>query len=240
MNAERDGATAVWERSAHQVETDNRRRQDEYNTALERWNAGRLTQEREVTRFKAAYEAGQPDAVEQYCRQVLILSKFRDGSHRDFELGYTPENKTLVVNHFLPTRDKLIRVKEVKYNKASGRFTEVNYTTEELGRLYDNILYQISLRTLYELFDADTANALNHVVFNGWLKVVEKGTTLEVKGCLLSVRAGRDEFRKLNLAETDPKLCFAALQGISHENLHNLVTVKPLMNITRLDNAEGI
>jgi restriction system protein len=237
LNNERDGVSARWQESVERVEAENKRRQDDYNAALELWDTGRTTQEREVTRFKAAYEVKQPEAVEHYCRQVLALSKFRDGSQRDFDLGYVPETRTLVVDHSLPMQDRLVRVKEVKYHKTSDRFSEVFFTLDELGKIYDDILFQICLRTLHELFDADSANALNDVVFNGWLKVVEKGTTLEVKGCLLSVRAAKEEFRKLNLTQTDPKLCFVALGGVSPRNLHSLVTIKPLLTIKRPDDG---
>ena len=42
--------------------------------------------------------------------------------------------------------------------------------------MYDKLLYDISLRTLHELFEADAINAIDSIVFNGWVTTVNKAT----------------------------------------------------------------
>jgi len=148
---------------------------------------------------------------------------------------YVRETKILIVDHALPSPDDLVRVKEVKFIKSRNEFVEVFLSESEVSRIYDDVLYQICLRTIHELFDADAANALEAVVFNGWIESVDKATGKDVKGCVLSVHARREEFQKINLARVDPKACFKALKGIGSSKLHSLTPIAPVLKINRED-----
>jgi restriction system protein len=122
-----------------------------------------------------------------------------------------------------------------KYVKAKDEFVEVSLSETELNRNYNNLLYQICLRTIYELFDADTMGALSAVVFNGWVKSIDKATGKITNGCLLSVEAKKEEFQDINLNDVDPKTCFKALKGVGSSQLHSLTPVAPVLNISRED-----
>ncbi len=206
--------------------------------AIEQWNAGRVAYEEnipKVERFKTNYESLEQDYVENYCKLVLDASKLRDGSRREFDLEYVPESKILIVDHSLPAPDDLICVKEVKYVKASNEFVEVLFSENELNHIYDDVLYQTCLRTLHELFSADTAGALSAIVFNGWVESVDKATGRDAKGCVMSVHAKKEEFQKINLARVDPKACFKALKGIGSSTLHSLTPIAPVLKMNRVD-----
>ena len=97
------------------------------------------------------------------------------------------------------------------------------------------MLYQTCLRTLHELFDADAVNALNAIVFNGWVESVDKATGRDTKGCVLSVHSRKEEFQKINLARVDPKACFKSLKGIGSSTLHSLTPIAPVLKINRDD-----
>jgi len=207
--------------------------------AIEQWNAGCIAYEKKVAtskaEFKTDYESRKPDAVKDYCKLVLSFSKFADGSPREFDLEYVPESKILIVDHALPAPDDLVRVKEVKFIKASNEFVEALFSENEFNHIYDDVLYQTCLRTLHELFDADTVGALSAVVFNGWVESVDKATGRDVKGCVLSVHAKKEEFQKINLARVNPKACFKVLNGIGSSTLHSLTPIAPVLKMNRAD-----
>ena len=228
----------AWAEAVKQIEKENQRRYDENVTAIEQWNAGRIAHEERIPgikSFKTNYESLNPDYVKNYCELVLEFSKLRDGSPREFDLEYIPESKILIVDHALPAPDDLVCVKEVKYVKASNEFAEVPFSENELNHIYDDVLYQTCLRTLHELFSADTAGALSAIVFNGWVESVDKATGRDVKGCVMSVQARKEEFQKINLARVDPKACFKSLKGIGSSTLHSLTPIAPVLKINRDD-----
>jgi restriction system protein len=202
---------------------------------LEQWTAGCIRQENEVIKLKTHYEKLNSSAVKYYCKLILSFSKFSDGSRREFDFDYIPESKILIVDHALPAPDDLVRVKEVKYVKSTNEFIEIDFSENEFNQIYDDILYQTCLRTLYELFDADKGHALSAVVFNGWVESVDKATGQDTKGCVLSVHARKEEFQKINLARVDPKACFKSLKGIGSSTLHSLTPIAPVLKINRED-----
>lgn len=232
----------AWGKACQQVQLKNEALYAESLAATEAWNtaaaeysAKRDQENAAIDNRKAQYESLVQDAVSDYCELVLSASEYPDSFPKEFELEYISETKILVVDYSLPAPEHLPRVKEVKYVKAKDDMVEVFLSETELNRIYDGVLYQICLRTIYELFEADVANALGAVVFNGWVKSIDKATGKEVNGCVISVQTTKEEFQKIELAKVDPKACFKTLKGIGSSKLHSLTPIAPVLKINRED-----
>jgi restriction system protein len=101
--------------------------------------------------------------------------------------------------------------------------------------LFDAALYQIAIRTLRELFEADAATAIEAIALNGWVHAVDKGTGQEIKVCLLSAYVSRGEFGSMNLAQVDPKVCFKKLKGVAASKLYGLTPIEPIVKMDKQD-----
>ena len=199
------------------------------------WKAEQIKLQESVAISKAGYESREPEGIKLYCKLVLQFSNLPDGFGRDFDLEYIPETKILIVDHALPSPDDLNRVKDVKFVESRQQLVETSISEREFDEMYDDALYQTCLRTIHELFHADTVNALGAIVFNGWVESVDRATGNDTKGCVLSVQAKKEEFQKINLARVDPKACFKALKGIGSSTLHSLTPIAPVLKINRED-----
>jgi hypothetical protein len=232
---ENEQAVAKWSERAEKVETVNQKRNVEHLAADDQWKKEQIKNQGTVADLKRGYKLLRPDAVETYFNLVLQFSVLPGDISRKCDLKYIPESKTLIIDHPLPNPDNLVYVKEVEYVKASGKFFRKRLTLSdgEFKFFYDDLLYQICLRTLYEFFAADKGNALSAVVFNGWVEFVDKATGQDRKGCLLSIRVTKEEFQKINLTRVEPKACFKALKGIANSTLHSLTPVEPVLKINR-------
>ena len=172
---------------------------------------------------------------------MLLLSKFPVSLQRVLNLEgklnfeYVPGTKILIVDYLLPAPKDLPRVKEVKYVQSRNEEVEVYLSDKEFSQIYDDVLYRLCLRTLYQLFEMDEADALSAIVFNGWVESVDKATGKDTKGCVISVHAKKEEFQKINLFKVDPKACFKALKGIGSSTLHSLTPIAPVLKINRED-----
>lgn len=166
---------------------------------------------------------------------MLSRSEYPDTFPQEFQLEYVLASKTLVVEYSLPATEHLVHLKEVKFVQSRNEFVETQLTDKEIGRIYDNVVYQIALRTIHELFEADVVNGLDSVVFNGWVRSVDASTGNEVNACILSVHAKKAEFLDINLAQVDPKACFRKLKGVGSSQLHSLTPVAPILSLNRAD-----
>lgn len=188
-----------------------------------------------IEKQKEEYLEKSPSSIVVYCEMVLGNSSYPDNFPQEFEIDYNPENKILIVDYQLPSIDDIPTLKEVKYIQSRNEFKEVFISETAKTKLYDSLIYQITLRTIHELYEADVITALDSIVFNGWVKSIDAGTGQEITPCIVSVQANREEFLSINLDKVDPKACFKTLKGIGSTRLHSLTPIAPVLTIERED-----
>lgn len=221
----------------------HKRHIEEYNVAAESWNqrlrafhSAQQEKNKALEVLRAAYLAKEPHAVSKYCELVLSKSKYPDSFPRIFELEYRSETKILLVSYALPSPENLPVLKEVKYVAARDELVELMLPESAAFKLYDETIYKIALRTIFELFDADQKfQTIEAIVFNGCVDSIDKSTGHEVHACILSVQANRAEFNQINLLQVDPKACIRKLKGVGSSQLHSLTPIAPIMKLDRED-----
>ncbi len=216
--------------------------QEQYIAAAKKWMAERkkFLQERDqsnaaIDKKEEKYLSGDLSSVMDYCDIVLSNSNYPDYFPKTYELDYNPENKIIIVDYQLPSPDVIPTVTEVKYVQARDEYQEKNISQLQLNKLYDSVLYQISLRTIHELYEADVINGLQSVVFNGYVTSIDPATGQEATSCVFSVQANKEEFEHINLANINPKACFKKLKGVGSSKLHSLTPIAPILQIDKDD-----
>jgi restriction system protein len=245
--------TKEWEAKRDHITVDHTAKLGAYNReladlesaharAVEQWEkeqAAFLSKQREqhevIGAFRARYDGKEPTAITDYCEMVLANSEYPDCLPKEFALDFNHDAGLLVVNYKLPAPSDIPTLSEVKYVQSSDSFLEKNLSEVNAAKLYDDLIYQVSLRTLNELLEADQARALTSVVFNGFVTAVDKGTGNEVTACIISMQASREALQAINLAKVDPKACFRQLKGVGSSKLHSITPVAPIINVRRED-----
>lgn len=231
-----------WRMRKQRLEEAHRRRQGEFEEHRAKWKAekrrfleSQQQQNAVVDEQRQRYLDGEPGAVEQYYDLVLSRSEYPYWMPKEFELSYGPDTGTLLVAYSLPSIDALPRLCEVAYVQSRGKMKERNLSDAESRRLYDSVIYQIVLRTVHEVIEADQVEAVRSVVFNGYVTAVDPATGRVATTCILSLHASREEFLEMDLAHVDPRACFRTLKGIGSSKLHSMAAVAPIMEMQRDD-----
>jgi len=242
IRSRRERKMAETQQRLEKYQADLARIGSEHFEAVKRWEARKtefLEEQREaneaVDRGKARYKSKDPDAIVEYCDMVLSRSQYPDCMPQEWDLDYSPETKTLIVDYALPSLDALPTLSEVRYVQSRDESTEKHISEPQKKRLYDSVIYQITLRTIHELYEADVVGAFDAVVFNGRVTSIDRATGHEATACILSVHAKRDEFLSVNLANVDAKACFKSLKGVGSSKLHSLTPVAPIIEMRRED-----
>jgi restriction system protein len=210
---------------------------------LERlWNSERQNFIEEQNKFnkkvedlKRAYLTSEPEAIIQYCEIVLNNSTYPDTFPKDFELDYSLTSKMLVIDYTLPAPSDLPNLLEVKFISARNELKESFISETQMAKMYDNAVYNIALRTVHELFEADSVDAVDAVVLNGWVEVVNKATGKKVNSCIVSLQVSKSEFLEIDLAHIDPKTCFKNLKGVGSSKLSGITAIQPLIRVNKND-----
>ena len=145
------------------------------------------------------------------------------------------DNDMLIVEYELPNMSNFSEVKEYKYIASSKEIRTKTYTESYIAKRYENVLYSITLRSLYEIFSIDTENEINGITFNGFVTQVNPATGIIERKCILSLQVDRQKFSQINLSQVEPKACFKALKGVSAAKLVDISPITPILTFNKKD-----
>lgn len=178
---------------------------------------------------------GDPEAVIEQATLVLDASDYNGLFEKSFTVQYRHEEKLLMVAYDLPSIDDLPKVESVRFVKATGEMKEKLIIEREQKANFEAVAYQVCLRTIHELFEADVHGNLASILFNGYVDFVDKRTGQDARSCLLSVLVKREDFTALDLSRVEPKTCFRSLKGVSAASLASFTAIPPVIEINRED-----
>lgn len=186
-----------------------------------------------IDKLRTDYNKLDSNAILEYCELVLNNSEYPDSFPKGFELEYNPDTKILIVEYSLPAIEQLPTLNEVKFIK--NELKEYYISENQLLKIFDNTMYNITLRSIHELFEADVINAIEAISFNGWVNSLNKATGKRDNNCILSIQVKKKEFIEIKLENVDAKTCFKNFKGVGSSKLSGLTPIQPILQINRTD-----
>lgn len=202
---------------------------------LEERRAEAEVRNREIDEFQTSFAAGDPQAITDYFSMVLEASRYPDGFSKHHRIAYVPESKQLVVEYELPSFSVVPEMREYKYVKAKDSIEAVARPTSQAKGLYANVVAQVALRTVHELFEADRGEKLETIVLNGFVSTIARATGKAVSPYLVTLRTTRDVFLTLDLAKVDPLSCLKGLNASVSKSPAELAPVRPILEFNMVD-----
>ena len=145
------------------------------------------------------------------------------------------ENEIALIEYELPSRDDLSWVKEYKYIQTDNAIKEVMLPEATIVKTYENLLYSICLRSIYELCVSKKTDEVKSIVFNGFVSAINKANGLKERKCILSLQVAKEKFLQVDLTNVDPKICFKSLKGVSAARLIDISPVQPVLSFNKND-----
>ncbi|MEV6105849.1 restriction endonuclease [Streptomyces sp. NPDC051940] len=220
----RDHTRAETERvqgdDAARARHEERNRQEAARVA--EWNAG-------IEQRRAAYRERDVEAVEWFIDQVLAASKYPHGFPKAHRVSYQADTGDLLVEIDLPLEEVVPAARAYRYTKSRDELIPVPRPDKDRKELYAAVLAQTALRTVHELFAADTDRAVQSIALNGHVATIDRATGREVHPCLITLQTGREEFEDLVLTQVDPRACLKRLRSLISPNPYELEPVRPLV-----------
>ena len=159
LDIKKNNAREKLQASVDKENAQARERCSKYNSEL----SNRL--QNKLNRLTSCYS----DEVEEYFGFALNCDSFAlDGNKYQLNYShlYDSDKKELIVDYELPKMDIVSKVKEWKVDKNNDIVPKEMNKTDYL-EMYERILFDLALRTVGILFESDSNNVLNSIVFNG-------------------------------------------------------------------------
>ncbi|MBA9088224.1 restriction system protein [Fontibacillus solani] len=184
-----------------------------------------------IDQFKHDFEQGHGMEIEKYIYMVLEKSQYPEGFEQDYELQFDPISGTVIVNYNLPGMEFVPRIIQYKYVASRKEIDIIKMKDKEFNAYYEDVLYQICLRTIHEVFESVYIDDVMNVVFNGWVTGIDKKTGNDFHSCILSCHVSKEEFLTYNLERVEPKECFKNMKGLVAGPLAHLAPVRPILEL---------
>lgn len=242
-------ALSEWEKEKRNIEQVNNRLKSDHNAMRLAWE--QQTKEWEVQRdafiaeqdnynlnidkFKRGYFNGDTRAILNYCEYILTNSEYPEFFPKNFEMEYNDSNKILILEYEFPSLESFPRTKDVKYVASKKELKESYFSETQVNKMFEEAMYKITLRTIHEIFFADSIGAIDSIAFNGWVRAINRSTGREETNCILSIQVKKDAYSEVDLSNVDPKSCFKNLKGVSSSKLSSLTPIQPIIQINKKD-----
>jgi restriction system protein len=189
-----------------------------------------------VRAFWQALQNGEPEVIRTYSQIVLEKSEYPQGFPHEIRVAFVQESRQIVIDYRLPTMDDIIpQVEKYKYVKANDEITESRKPERARQSLYANVVAQTVLRFLRETFISDRLGQIDSVVFSGFVQTKDPSTGLAIRPYVVSVRATRDQFERLDLSNVEPIACLKHLSATISRSPAELIPVKPILEFNMVD-----
>ncbi|WP_034754975.1 restriction endonuclease [Janthinobacterium lividum] len=219
---------------AKQFFKDQERR--EYDARKAAFHAGQAERNSAIDQFKAEYFSHDCDAVVTYCDMVLSRSEYPlNDFPQEFRVAYDGLNGTLAVEYELPLISIVPTTSEFRYVKSKDSIESKIRKPSEIQDIYRQLIAEIALRTMHELFEADQASAIKVLAFTGIINTHDPATGHDIRVPVISVRTARDTFLAINLQRADPVACLRTLGAHVSPRPEELLAVKPIIEFNMVD-----
>jgi restriction system protein len=210
------------------LRTDYEKQRDSYLSKAKQRN-------QEVDEFEESYRQGDPESIVSYFTLVLERSDYPEDFPQVFRLAYVPESKQIVVEYELPLPSVIPDVEEYRYVKNKDEIAGKPRKASDIKELYQDIVAAIALRTTHELFEADQGGFVEVIVFNGLVQTVDLSTGRDIRPFLISVRAIKEDFLKIDLSRIDKKACLRNLGALVSPRANEMLAIKPILEFNMVD-----
>jgi restriction system protein len=144
-------------------------------------------------------------AIQEYVGIVLANSVYPDSfpiTH-DYEFHLPTRELTLLV--LVPEPKAVPAVKEYKYVRTKDEITTTTLPVREQRERYANAVWQVAVRTLHEVFEADRVGKIHSISLTVGVDTVNPATGQPGVVPLVTVAAERETFKSFDLTNVVPQ-----------------------------------
>jgi len=183
-----------------------------------------------VDAFEQAYRQGRPDAVNDYLELTLESRSLPAGFPSDVEVAYQPDIRRLLVVMELPGVEVVPPDSEYRYVRTKDEITPKARAAREINQRYSNLVAQLVLRTMRDVFDIAGENLVTEVAVAAHVSTRNKATGKPEQPCLVSLITSREQFSDLVLTELEPSECLRHLNALVSKHPWDLEAVRPVFD----------
>ena len=170
-------------------------------------------------------------AVQQYVDIVLSNSVYPEAFSVAHDGQFHLATRELTLTVTVPPPSAMPTVREYRYVKAKDEIAATSQPLKEQKDRYANAVFQVAVRTLHEVFEADRNGKIRSIALTVAARGISPATGLEETTALVVTAADRDIFSSFDLSNVVPRATL--------EHLGAALSKSPF-DLTPADTSRGV
>jgi hypothetical protein len=197
------------------------------------------SQNNEVNKQLSRFLKKDKDQVKSILIKVFESRKYLDnktGFNRKYSMifDYKPEEDLVIISRELPNITDLPTYSELKWNDNKNLIEKIEWDNKELLKFHEDVISQISLITIRDVFCSIPSVIINKVFFIGYFR--NNNNTIDRKSDKnLSIYVTRDYFMNIDLLHCDYSACISDLQSKKRPDFIEIIDNQTLETINCRD-----
>jgi restriction system protein len=187
-----------------------------------------------IDQFRRDCQAGDPEAVAEFCTLVLDSSVYPEGFPHQTRAVYRPDPREAVIEWELPPQSVIPLGRDYRYVAARDAIDALPRAEKEIKERYRTVIAQVALRTIHEILVSTSGSVIELVTFYGKVSTTDPATGQPIRPLLLQVSAKREMFSQYNLSDLDPVACLKRLNALVSPHPYDLEPVQPTVEFDSL------
>ncbi len=176
-----------------------------YQEQCRRREADAEARNQQLSRFINDLAFDVESAIQDYVGVVLSNSVYPDTFPVSYNHKFDIASRELTLTVIVPDPSSIPTVKEYRYVKAKDEIVPTALSVKEQKERYANAVWQVALRTLHEIFEADRAGKIRSVALTVGTSHIAPATGRPENVPLAVVAADRDTFSTFDLGNVVPR-----------------------------------
>jgi restriction system protein len=175
----------------------------------------------------------EPAAVEEYIGIVFGNSLYPDAisATSDVDFSYSSDLRELSLTLVFPPPEAIPSTKSFRYVRVSDELVETSLTQKDLATRYANLVDNMTLRTLHEVWESDRASRIDSISLIGGVNHIDPATGQDAFVRLVALAVAREDFARIDLARITPSETMRHLRA---------VVSKAPYRLTPIDDRKGV
>jgi restriction system protein len=197
----------------------------EYQAECDKREAEAAEANRQLDALVAGLDHNDDSAIQDYVGIVLGNSVYPESFPVSHDFEFDSRLKELSLTVLVPPPSHLPSDKEFKYVKAKDEISASMLPKNDQKERYSNAVYQVALRSVHEIFEADRAGRIGTIALNVATEDLDPATGLERRTCLVAVAAEREAFTAFDLSNIVPLATLQHLGASISKNPFELIGI---------------
>ena len=190
----------------------------DYQAACQQREAEAAQQNADLDRLVSELAYDVPWAIQEYVGIVLSNSVYPDSFPVSHDHRFDLETRELTLTVRVPRLSDVPAVKEYRYQQNTDEVVSSTLPVTQQRERYASAVWQVALRTLHEVFEADRTGRIHSVSLTVDTAHVDPATGLPTVTPLVVVGTGREHFLSLDLSQVTPSATMQHLGAAMSKN----------------------